>query len=58
MHWKIKNNTHKFAIQKRDLSQLDPDCNSEIVHWSRFKATTIAVLLPWISAAKTMGELG
>ncbi|XP_041333904.1 uncharacterized protein LOC121359191 [Pyrgilauda ruficollis] len=58
MYWQIKNNTHKLAIQKRDLRQLDPDCNSEIVHWSRLKATAITVLLPWISAAKSMGELG
>ncbi|XP_074391480.1 uncharacterized protein LOC141728562 [Zonotrichia albicollis] len=58
IHWQTKNNTHTLAIKKRDLRQLDPDCNSEIVHWSRLKATAITVFLPWISAAKTMGELG
>lgn len=58
MHWQIKHNTHKLAIHKRDLRQLDTDCNSEIVHWSRIKATAITVLLPWILAAKSMGELG
>ncbi|TRZ06853.1 hypothetical protein HGM15179_020254 [Zosterops borbonicus] len=46
------------AIRKRDLASLHLDCNSEITHWSRAKATAVIVFLPWVSVAKAMGELG
>ncbi|TRZ23928.1 hypothetical protein HGM15179_003199 [Zosterops borbonicus] len=56
--WIARNSTPHSTVQKRDLASLDPDCNSEIIHWSRAKATAITVFLPWISVAKSMGELG
>ncbi|TRZ10906.1 hypothetical protein HGM15179_016198 [Zosterops borbonicus] len=56
--WIRKNSSRRAPVQKRDLASLDPDCNSEIVHWSRAKATAVMVFLPWISIAKAMGELG
>ncbi|TRZ10887.1 hypothetical protein HGM15179_016215 [Zosterops borbonicus] len=56
--WVRKNSSRHATIQKRDLASLDPDCDSEIVHWSRAKATAVTVFLPWVSIAKAMGELG
>ncbi|TRZ12377.1 hypothetical protein HGM15179_014751 [Zosterops borbonicus] len=53
-----KNSSHHAPIQKRDLTSLNPDCDSEIIHWSRTKATALTVFLPWVSIAKSMGELG
>ncbi|TRZ05296.1 hypothetical protein HGM15179_021811, partial [Zosterops borbonicus] len=56
MDWIMKNSTH--AIQKRDLTDLDPDCESDVIHWSKAKATAITIFLPWVSVAKSLGELG
>ncbi|TRZ26628.1 hypothetical protein HGM15179_000399 [Zosterops borbonicus] len=58
MDWVRKNATHHATVQKRDLASLDPDCDSDIVLWSRAKATAVTVFLPWVSIAKAMGELG
>ncbi|TRZ06043.1 hypothetical protein HGM15179_021063 [Zosterops borbonicus] len=58
LNWQRKNSSHHAPIQKRDLTSLDPDCDSEIIHWSRAKATALMVFLPWVSVAKSMGELG
>ncbi|TRZ11486.1 hypothetical protein HGM15179_015617 [Zosterops borbonicus] len=58
MDWIVQNSSSHSTVQKRDLTNLDPDCESEIIHWSRAKATAITVFLPWVSVAKAMGELG
>ncbi|TRZ11450.1 hypothetical protein HGM15179_015655 [Zosterops borbonicus] len=58
MDWIVKNSSMHAPVQKRDLADLDPDCQLDIIHWSRAKATAITVFLPWISVAKAMGELG
>ncbi|TRZ16312.1 hypothetical protein HGM15179_010775 [Zosterops borbonicus] len=57
MDWIVKNST-THAIQKRDLTDLDPDCESDIIHWSKAKATALTIFLPWVSVAKSLGELG
>lgn len=57
MDWRTKTSTHNSACKKRDLRNLDPDCDSEIVHWSKPKGVAITVFLPWVSAAKARGEL-
>ncbi|TRZ16419.1 hypothetical protein HGM15179_010670, partial [Zosterops borbonicus] len=57
MDWIIKN-TSIHTIQKRDLTDLDPDCESDVIHWSKAKATAITIFLPWVSVAKSLGELG
>ncbi|TRZ06828.1 hypothetical protein HGM15179_020280 [Zosterops borbonicus] len=58
MDWFVKNSSMYAPVQKRDLADSDPDCESEIIHWSKAKATAITVFLPWVSVAKSMGELG
>ncbi|RMC13995.1 hypothetical protein DUI87_09079 [Hirundo rustica rustica] len=45
------------AIQKRDLSSIDPDCDHEIVHWSKAKGVAVTIFLPWVAIAKALGEL-
>nr|XP_054485903.1 uncharacterized protein LOC129118529 [Agelaius phoeniceus]XP_054485904.1 uncharacterized protein LOC129118529 [Agelaius phoeniceus]XP_054485905.1 uncharacterized protein LOC129118529 [Agelaius phoeniceus] len=57
MDWRTKTNTRNSARKKRDLRNLDPNCDSEIVHWSKPKGVAITVFLPWVSAAKALGEL-
>ncbi|RMB93600.1 hypothetical protein DUI87_30299 [Hirundo rustica rustica] len=56
MDWQKKNST-QLAIRKRHLSALDPDCDSEIIHWSKSKGVAITVFLPWVSIAKALGKL-
>ncbi|RMC14219.1 hypothetical protein DUI87_09310 [Hirundo rustica rustica] len=56
MDWQRKNST-QLVIKKRDLSALDADCDSEIIHWSKSKGVVITVFLPWVSIAKALGEL-
>ncbi|RMC00376.1 hypothetical protein DUI87_22984 [Hirundo rustica rustica] len=53
-HTKIASNS---ARQKRDLRAMDPDCDSEIVHWSKGKGVAVTIFLPWVAIAKTLGEL-
>ncbi|RMB92340.1 hypothetical protein DUI87_31214 [Hirundo rustica rustica] len=53
-HHKISPNS---AIQKRDLSAIDPDCDLEIVHWSKPKGVADTIFLPWVAIAKALGEL-
>ncbi|RMC00705.1 hypothetical protein DUI87_22732 [Hirundo rustica rustica] len=45
------------AIQKRDLQAMDPDCDSEIIHWSKPKGVAVTIFLPWVAIAKALGEL-
>ncbi|RMC17363.1 hypothetical protein DUI87_05944 [Hirundo rustica rustica] len=45
------------AIQKRDLSAIDPNCDHEIVHWSKPKGVAVTIFLPWVAIAKALGEL-
>ncbi|XP_058716953.1 uncharacterized protein LOC131590705 [Poecile atricapillus] len=54
-NWTPKNNS---AIKKRSLENLDPDCDSEIFHWSKPKRVAVSVFLPWLAAAQALGELG
>ncbi|RMC13059.1 hypothetical protein DUI87_10589 [Hirundo rustica rustica] len=56
MNWQRKNSTSK-KVQKRDLASLDANCDSEIIHWSKVKGVAVTVFLPWVSTAKTLGEL-
>ncbi|XP_036262028.1 uncharacterized protein LOC118701493 [Molothrus ater] len=57
MDWRTKTSARNSARKKRDLRNLDPNCDSEIVHWSKPKGVAITVFLPWVSAAKALGEL-
>ncbi|KAF4793635.1 hypothetical protein TURU_109559 [Turdus rufiventris] len=54
--------THKNKlvdkIQKRSADNLDRDCDSEIFHWAKSKRIAVSMFLPWVSAAKALGELG
>lgn len=47
-----------MAIQKRSIKDLDENCNSKIIHWSKSKRTVVSIFLPWVSAEKGLGELG
>ncbi|XP_063275593.1 uncharacterized protein LOC134562062 isoform X1 [Prinia subflava] len=62
MGWKEKqkkqSGAHGLAVSKRDLKKLDPDCDSEIIHWSKTKGVAIMIFAPWVSIAKAIGELG
>ncbi|KAL9854595.1 uncharacterized protein GJ701_003916 [Geothlypis trichas] len=63
-------NTPKFGIrptktvgetvirQKKDLTELGPDCDSKIYHWNEGKRVAVSLFLPWVSAGKAIGELG
>ncbi|XP_068856782.1 uncharacterized protein [Aphelocoma coerulescens] len=58
-NWEKKTHqTSELAIKKRELAQLDQNCDSEVIHWSRPKGVAITVLLPWVAAAKALDELG
>ncbi|RMC07038.1 hypothetical protein DUI87_16491 [Hirundo rustica rustica] len=56
MNWQQKNST-RIKVQKRDLTSLDANCDSEIIHWSKVKGVAVTVFLPWVSIAKALGEL-
>ncbi|RMC09648.1 hypothetical protein DUI87_13434 [Hirundo rustica rustica] len=56
VNWRRKISTLS-AIQKRDLRALDPNCDSEIVHWGKPKGVAVTIFLPWVSIAKALGEL-
>ncbi|TRZ21731.1 hypothetical protein HGM15179_005400 [Zosterops borbonicus] len=58
MDWIVKNSSKHASVQKRDLASLSPDCDSDVIHWSKAKATAVTIFLPWISVAKSLGELG
>ncbi|XP_036259628.1 uncharacterized protein LOC118699638 [Molothrus ater] len=55
--WKIKRAQSNSARIKRDLKDLDPDCDSKIIHWSKPKSVAVTLFLPWVSIAKSLGEL-
>lgn len=55
--WISKNVTLNLAHSKRDLKNLDPWCDSEIIHWSKPKGVVVTMFLPWESAAKALGKL-
>ncbi|RMB97122.1 hypothetical protein DUI87_26406 [Hirundo rustica rustica] len=57
MDWRNKNSSTQLVIQKRDLASPNPNCDSEIIHWSKPKGVAITVFLPWVSLAKALGEL-
>ncbi|RMC09590.1 hypothetical protein DUI87_13375 [Hirundo rustica rustica] len=48
---------HQNKSTKRDLTSLDANCDSEIIHWSKVKGVAVTVFLPWVSIAKALGEL-
>ncbi|RMC09691.1 hypothetical protein DUI87_13477 [Hirundo rustica rustica] len=56
MNWQQKNST-RIKVQKRDLTSLNANCDSEIIHWSKVKGVAVTVFLPWVSIAKALGEL-
>ncbi|XP_018860996.1 uncharacterized protein LOC109022418 [Parus major] len=55
--WTHKNNLTR-KIQKRSVTKLDENCDSEIFHWSKSKRIAASIFLPWVAAAKALGELG
>ncbi|XP_037982585.1 uncharacterized protein LOC119696815 [Motacilla alba alba] len=57
INWRKKNVTQDSARVKRNTHQIDPECDAEIVHWSRSKNIAVSVFLPWVAAAKALGEL-
>ncbi|XP_039562322.1 uncharacterized protein LOC120500895 [Passer montanus] len=56
-NWKSKIVTRDLARSKRDLKELDSQCDSEITHWSIPEGVAWTVFLPWVSIAKSLGEL-
>lgn len=55
MDWQQKNN---LRIQKQSIDNLDEHCESEIIHLSKLKRAAVSLFLPWVAAAKALGELG
>ncbi|XP_071282027.1 uncharacterized protein [Agelaius tricolor] len=55
--WKLKRVHPNLTRPKRDLKDLDPHCDSQIEHWSKPKIVAITLFLPWVSVAKSLGEL-
>lgn len=55
--WKVKRAQSNSTRAKRDLRDLNSDCDSEIIHWSKPKSVAVTLFLPWVSIAKSLGEL-
>ncbi|XP_036259323.1 uncharacterized protein LOC118699418 [Molothrus ater] len=55
--WKVKRTTPDLVRSKRDIKELDLECDSEIIHWSKPKIVAVTLFLPWVSVAKSLGEL-
>ncbi|XP_064285402.1 uncharacterized protein LOC135305595 [Passer domesticus] len=51
---KVANNSVRVP---RDLKELDSTCDSEIIHWSQPESVAWTIFLPWVSIAKSLGEL-
>lgn len=43
--------------KKRQLENWKDDCDSQITDWSRQKQVLMSIFLPWVAAAKALGEL-
>lgn len=54
LEWKKKN---QFARQKRATLDLDVNCDDQVLSWSFSKRVATSLLLPWVAAAKALGEL-
>lgn len=37
---------------------MDPNYDSEIFHWTKSKRVAVSLFLPWVAAAKALGEVG
>ncbi|XP_059717972.1 uncharacterized protein LOC132335432 [Haemorhous mexicanus] len=48
---------NKLARQKRSLEEFDPNCDSQIYNWGTTKRVAVSIFLPWVAAAKALGEL-
>lgn len=55
--WTHKNHSVS-KIHKRSVDNLDPNCDAEIFHWAKSKRVAVSLFLPWVAAAKALGELG
>ncbi|XP_064558142.1 uncharacterized protein LOC135442355 isoform X2 [Zonotrichia leucophrys gambelii] len=55
--WTRKNNSVS-KIQMRSIDNLDPNCDAEVFHWAKSKKVAVSLFLPWVAAAKALGELG
>ncbi|XP_063278383.1 uncharacterized protein LOC134563899 [Prinia subflava] len=53
-----ENGAQNSGLQKRAVKDLEPDCDTEITHWSKSKGVAITIFAPWVAIAKTLGELG
>lgn len=47
----------QLGRKRRDLVDLDKNCNNEIFDWPHRKRILMSVFLPWVAAAKTFGEI-
>nr|XP_030129174.3 uncharacterized protein LOC115495368 [Taeniopygia guttata] len=58
-HSKKLNETYQLAMFKRDteLTNLDKNCNSEIIHWSKPKGVATITFLSWVAIAHAFREL-
>lgn len=54
LYWK---NHTQLALQKRGIQQLDSNCDSKIVNWSTSKRVPASLFLPWVAAAKALGQI-
>ncbi|KAL9853305.1 syncytin-A-like [Geothlypis trichas] len=58
VNWIKINESSKLAPKKRDLTNVSPDCDSDITHWGYSRRMATTILLPWAGIAKALGELG
>lgn len=56
--WQSENQTGHIIRSKRHVEQFGQDCDSKIEHWPKSKRIAMSALLPWVAAAKALGELG
>lgn len=45
-----------MAHQKSSYTEFDKNCDSQVTNWTKGKRVAIS-LLPWVAAAKALGEL-
>lgn len=54
LDWQSKNQLTRL---KRQIQNLDQNCSNEVVGWSFSKRVAVSLFLPWVAAAKALGEL-
>lgn len=52
-----RQNSHKLACSKRSYTKFEENCDATLFDWPKSKRVVVSVFLPWMVAAKSLGEL-